>query len=464
MLAFEENHRQVVIIGGGFGGLETARRLRKTNVRVTLVDRHNYHLFQPLLYQVATGGLSPANIAWPLRFLLRKNRNCEVVLAEVVDLDIKNQHVQLADGQLSFDELIVATGATHSYFGRDEWAAHAPGLKNLSDALDIRRRIFIAFEAAERESDLAIRQALMTFVIVGGGPTGVELAGTLIEIAHHTLASDFRRIDPKLARVILVEAAEHVLSHYPASLCAKAAAKMRSLGIEILNHTKLTDVTSDHVQVAGPQGTFTIATRTVLWAAGVRANRLSQILAEQCGVETDRAGRVPVSNRLTVGDYHNVFAIGDMALCLDESGKPLPGLAPVAMQQGAYVARAIAKKVNNQASETPFHYRDRGTMATIGRAAAVAKIGKWHFSGLIAWLLWLIVHLMQIVLLQNRVLVLIQWGWNYLTFNRSARIITGEAPLALVDKNSPSPMTHSEQRSTNKVSESRTGTATSKNL
>lgn len=443
----------VVIIGGGFGGLETAQRLRKSNVRVTLVDRHNYHLFQPLLYQVATGGLSPANIATPLRSIVRKQKNCEVILAEVTDFDLPNQRLILADGELNYDFLVLAAGATHSYFGRDDWAKFAPGLKTITDAADIRRRIYISFEAAEREPDAETRKAMMTFVVVGGGPTGVELAGALSEIAHHTLKHDFRRIKPEDARVMIVEAAPHILSHYPEELCARAATKVRELGVEVHTHTKVTDITADAVHLSGPDGDAVIATKTVLWGAGVQANPLAKKLASALGIETDRAGHLPVTSTCQISEHGNLFAIGDIATCLNANGKPFPGLASVAVQQGRYVAGIInqlAKQhepsgrtqasgsnssgpplaVNNEFK--PFVYTDRGTMATIGRAAAVAQIGKRQFCGFFAWLLWLLVHLMLIVQYQNRLLILMQWGWSYLTFNRSNRIITGEQPVEIL--------------------------------
>ncbi|GIX00973.1 MAG: NADH dehydrogenase [Pirellulaceae bacterium] len=378
------------------------------------------------------GGLSPSNIATPLRYIVRRQANCEVLLAEVQAIDVVAQKVVFADDELRYDELVVAAGATHSYFGHDEWEPNAPGLKTIADATKIRRRIYLAFEAAERESDLQTRQALMTFVVVGGGPTGVELAGALSEIAKHTLKHDFRHINPEDSRILIVEAAEHVLAHYPEELCNRAAEKIRSLGIEVRTHTKVTRITEDCVELSTADGEETIATRTVLWAAGVQASPLGRMLAEQCGVEPDRAGRVPVSRNLTVGNFDNVFAIGDIASCSDASGRPFPGLAPVAMQQGAYVAGSITAKVNGKAVNDPFRYKDRGTMATIGRAAAVAQVGKRQFCGFFAWLLWLVVHLMQIVQFQNRVLILFQWGWNYLTFNRSSRIITGEDHVVLV--------------------------------
>ncbi len=422
----------VVIVGGGFGGLETAMRLRKAAVRVTLVDRHNYHLFQPLLYQVATGGLSPANIATPLRSILRRQMNCEVLMAEVTDIDISNRRLVLADGELQYDILVLAAGATHSYFGRDDWEPLAPGLKTIGDATNIRRRIYLAFEAAERETDAEVRRALMTFVVVGGGPTGVELAGALSEIADHTLAHDFRHIQPQDARIMLIEAAPHVLNHYPEDLSKKAAEKIRQLNIEVHPHTKVTEITSDHVRIACDNVETVVPTRTVLWGAGVQSNPLGRKLASACGLETDRAGHVPVDDQLNVAGHENVFVIGDMATCLGEDGKPLPGLAAVAMQQGAYVAKVIAGRARGKPVTKSFHYRDKGTMATIGRAAAVAQIGKWQFCGFFAWLLWLFVHLMLIVQFQNRILILLQWAWSYLTFNRSARLITGEEHVVIV--------------------------------
>jgi len=424
MTDVDTNRRHVVVVGGGFGGLEAVKQLRKANVRITLVDRNNYHLFQPLLYQVATGGLSPANIAAPLRYILRRQSNVEVLLAEVVDIRADIQKVILRDGELKYDELVVAAGATHSYFGRDDWEANAPGLKSIADATNIRSRIYLAFEAAEREEDPITRMALMTFVIVGGGPTGVELAGALSEISRYTLKHDFRRINPRDARIIIVEAAEHVLSHYPANLCQRAADKLRNFGVEVLTQTKVTEVAEDYVKLLSRDGTVTLPTRTVVWAAGVKANSLGKKLADACKVTADRAGRIPVTPGLNVGAYDNVFAIGDIALCYDQLGKPLPGLAPVAMKQGAYVAKRISYRIAGNLDNGPFKYQNRGSMATIGRSVAVAKIGRWEFCGLVGWLLWLVIHLLQIVQFENRVLIVCQWAWNYVTFNRSSRIIT----------------------------------------
>lgn len=417
------NARHVVIVGGGFGGLRAAKSLRKANVRVTLVDRQNYHLFQPLLYQVATGGLSPANIAAPLRSVLRWQKNCQVILAEVVDIDVANRKLKLKDGELDYDDLIVAAGATHGYFGRDEWQPHAPGLKTIMDATDIRRRIYSAFEAAERETDTAARQALMTFVVVGAGPTGVELAGALSEIARHTLKRDFRVINPSDAKIMLIEANDRVLGHYPKELCDRAAEKIENLGIEVLTNTRVTDISEEHVDLQIGDNQNRIPTHTVLWAAGVKANPLGQIIAGQCEVESDRMGRVPVGPMLNVAGSDNVYVIGDLANCPDDYGDPLPGLAPVAIQQGDFVARRIAAQTKNRSFEEPFSYKDRGTMATIGRSAAVAQMGKRYFCGFFAWILWLAIHLMLIVQFQNRVLILFQWAWNYFTFSRSSRLI-----------------------------------------
>ena len=422
----------VVIIGGGFGGLETAKRLRKANVRISLVDRRNFHLFQPLLYQVATGALSPANIATPLRSILRRQRNCEVFLAEVTDFDLDRKRLILADGELRYDKLVIAAGATHSYFGNDQWEPFAPGLKTIQDATTIRRQVFLAFEAAERERDPKIRERMMTFVVVGGGPTGVELAGALSEIALHTLKNDFRHIRSADARILIVEAAKHVLAHYPEDLCQRAAEKIRSMGIEVHTETKVTEVCEDHVKLSSKDGDQVIPTQTVLWAAGVHGNPLGQKLADASGLETDRAGRVGVTDRLEVPGVEDVYVIGDLANCTDGEGIRMPGLAPVAIQQGQYLAKRFQAEIAGKEFTDKFVYHDRGTMATIGRANAVAQIGKREMVGFFAWVMWLFIHLMQIVQFQNRLLILAQWAWNYLTFSRSARIITGEDRVVLV--------------------------------
>ena len=417
---------RVVIVGGGFGGLEAARQLRKAAVQVTLIDRRNFHLFQPLLYQVATAGLSPANIATPLRYIVRHQRNCEVLLADVIGFDVSRRVVLLADGEVSYDTLILAAGASHSYFGRDDWAEFAPGLKTLEQATEIRRRILTAFEEAEREADLEQRRALLTFTVIGGGPTGVELAGAISEIARHTLAYDFRHINPADARVVLVEAGPRVLAQFPEELSQRGTKKIRDLGIELLTGHKVVDIQADRVSLLSAEGTIELRTRTVLWGAGVQANPLARKLADAIGAKCDNAGRIPVQNDQTLAGYPELFVIGDISRALDAEGKPLPGLAPVAMQQGQYVARQIMARTQGNSPLPPFQYRNRGTMATIGRSAAVAQLGSWTFCGFLAWLMWLFVHLMLIVQFQNRLLVLMQWLWCYATHNRSARLITGD--------------------------------------
>ena len=417
---------RVVIVGGGFGGLEAARQLRKAAVQVTLIDRRNFHLFQPLLYQVATAGLSPANIATPLRYIVRHQRNCEVLLAEVIGFDVSRRVVLLADGEVSYDTLILAAGASHSYFGRDDWAEFAPGLKTLEQATEIRRRILTAFEEAEREADLEQRRALLTFTVIGGGPTGVELAGAISEIARHTLAHDFRHINPADARVVLVEAGPRVLAQFPEELSQRGAKKIRDLGIELLTGHKVVDIQADRVSLFSAEGTIELRTRTVLWGAGVQANPLARKLADAIGAKCDNAGRIPVQNDQSLAGHPELFVIGDISRALDAEGKPLPGLAPVAMQQGQYVARQIMARIQSSSPLPPFRYRNRGTMATIGRSAAVAQLGSWTFCGFLAWLMWLFVHLMLIVQFQNRLLVLMQWLWCYATHNRSARLITGD--------------------------------------
>jgi NADH:quinone reductase (non-electrogenic) len=407
----------VVVVGGGFAGLYAARTLARHGVHVALVDRVNYHLFQPLLYQVATAALSPGEIAEPLRAILRKYRNVHVILGEVERIDTAARTVTLDDGeQLSYDFLVLATGARHSYFGHDGWEPLAPGLKSLADALEMRRRIFLAFELAEREPDPARRDALLTFVIVGGGPTGVELAGAIAEIARHTVSQDFRHFDPRQARVILLERGDRILEAYPPDLSASARRALERIGVEVRTGESATDIQPDHVLI----GDKKLPTYTVLWAAGVAASPLGR----QLGVEVDRSGRVPVLPDLSVAGHPEIFVAGDLALLRQPNGKPLPGLAPVAIQQGESAADNILRSLNGQ-SRRPFHYFDRGTMATIGRAAAVADIRGIHLSGFLAWLSWLFIHLLYLIGFENRVLVLIQWAASYLSYTRGARLITG---------------------------------------
>ncbi|MGH7163742.1 MAG: NAD(P)/FAD-dependent oxidoreductase [Planctomycetota bacterium] len=412
-------HR-VVILGGGFGGLYAARKLRRAPVRVTLVDRRNFHLFQPLLYQVATGGLSPANIAAPLRAVVRRQGNAQVLLAEARGFDVARRRVLLSDGEVEYDSLLVATGVENDYFGNESWRALAPGLKTVEDAAGIRGRILGAFEAAER--DPAASEAQLTFVIVGGGPTGVELAGALGEISRYTLRRDFRRIDPSRARIVLVEGAERVLSSFPASLAAKAARALGRLGVEVRAGTRVAAIEEGAVRLEGGE---TLRARTVLWAAGVRASALGAALARETGARTDRMGRLHVLPDLTLPGRPEIFVLGDLAHCAGEDGKPLPGVAPVAMQQGRYASRLVAARLRGE-SLPPFRYTDMGTMATIGRAAAVADLRGLRFSGYPAWLIWLFVHLINLIQFESKMLVLFQWAWSYVTFGRTARLITGE--------------------------------------
>jgi NADH dehydrogenase len=418
-------HR-VVIVGGGFGGLVAAKSLRRSSVEITLVDRRNHHLFQPLLYQVATGALSPANIASPLRHVLRRQRNVRVLLAEVVGIDVAGRRLLLRQGELPYDTLILAAGSSHSYFGRDEWALQAPGLKSIEDATAIRRRILIAFEEAELSDDPERVTMLLTFVIVGGGPTGVEMAGAIAEIAHDTLRNEFRTINPADARVLLVESLDRVLPAYPPELSASALDALTHIGVEVHLGTRVTEIGEDFVMLQSGAYDERIAVRNVIWAAGVQASPLGCMLAETVGAQTDRAGRVHVGPDFSLPGHPEILVIGDMAYYPHLSGKPLPALAPVAMQQAEYVARLIDARLRNRKPPRPFRYKDFGTMATIGRLKAVADLRGWRFTGAVAWFVWLLVHLMQIVQFQNRLLVLIQWAWHYMTMNRGARLITGE--------------------------------------
>jgi NADH dehydrogenase len=426
---FESVTHRVVIVGGGFGGLSAAKALRREPVRVTLIDRRNFHLFQPLLYQVAAGGLSPANIAAPLRAILKRQSNTEVLLGEVVGVDVEARRVKLADGgTVEFDSLIVAAGVRHHYFGNDQWERHAPGLKTIEDATEIRRRILLAFEAAERESDPARIANWLTFVVVGAGPTGVELAGTIAELARHTLRSNFRRINPAEARIVLVEGESRVLPVYPEDLSAKALKQLKRMGIEVRLSTRVTQIEADAVMLLDSREAELIETRSVFWAAGVKASRLGVMLHEATGVPLDRAGRVTVESDCSLPGHDNLYVIGDLAHFHHDDGGPLPGVAQVAMQQGRYVARRIVHRIAGRKSP-PFKYQDYGSMATIGRAAAVAMIGRLHFSGFAAWVLWLLVHLFSLVDFENRLLVFTQWAWDYFSRNRAARLITGDSSL-----------------------------------
>ncbi|MFY9726579.1 MAG: NAD(P)/FAD-dependent oxidoreductase [Bryobacteraceae bacterium] len=414
-------HR-VVIVGGGFGGLYAAKRLAKAAVALTVIDRRNFHLFQPLLYQVATGGLSPGEIASPLRVVLRGHRNTEVLLSEAVDFDVANRRVILTDGERPYDDLVIATGATHYYFGHDEWEPLAPGLKTVENATEIRSRILLAFEEAEREPDPAQRHAWLTFVIVGGGPTGVELAGALGEIANDTLRHDFQHINPAESRILLLEGADRVLPAMPPDLSRKAERQLIALGVRPRLGARVVGIDAAGVTVESAGKNEHIAARTVLWAAGVRASGLGRKLAERAGAPLDRAGRVMVEPDLSIPGHPEIHVIGDLA-SVTQDGSLLPGLAPVAMQQGRYVANLLVRKLRGQATP-PFRYFDKGTLATIGRNRAVAQFGRLHVSGFLAWFLWVFVHLMYLVEFENRLLVFVEWVYNYITRNRGARLIT----------------------------------------
>jgi NADH dehydrogenase len=418
-------HR-VVIVGGGFGGLYAAKALARAPVDVTLVDRRNFHLFQPLLYQVATGALSPGDIASPLRAVLRRQRNATVLLGDVRGIDAAGQRLVLADGAtLEYDTLIVATGARHAYFGRDEWEPLAPGLKTLEEALEIRRRVLIAFEAAERQPDRDSARAWLTFVVVGAGPTGVELAGALGEIANDTLPGDFRRIDPRDARILLLELVDRVLPTYPPTLSTRAARSLGRLGVTVRTGTRVTAIDDEAVTVEHEGGSERIATRTVLWAAGVRASSLGRVLAEVTGVEVDRAGRVAVAPDLSLPGHPEIFVIGDLATLVDERGRHVPGVAPAAMQEGRFVASAVGRRLRGERAGA-FRYHDKGSLATIGRGAGVADLGRLRFGGFVAWLAWLFVHLFYLIEFENRLVVLTRWTWNFFTRQRASRLITGD--------------------------------------
>jgi NADH:quinone reductase (non-electrogenic) len=427
------NLPNVVIVGGGFGGLFAARALRGADVRVTLIDRHNYHLFQPLLYQVATAALSPGDVASPIRWVLRHQKNVRVLLADAQAIDTARRQVVIDSGTVSYDYMIVATGAAHSYFGHPEWAARAPGLKTLDDALEMRRRVLLAFEAAERESDPDRQRRYLTFVIVGGGPTGVELAGALAEIARHSLRQDFRNIRPESARIILVEGGPYLLSAFPDHLRTAARKSLERLGVDVLTGAIVTDIDAEGVVWASPAAKPSagqtgpsadhverIEAHTVLWAAGVAASPLAKSL----GVPLDRVGRVSAEPTLQVPGHPEIFVIGDVC-ALQQDGKLLPGVSQVAMQGGAHAARNILRAIRGEAP-VPFRYRDYGTMAVIGRGSAVADIGPLEMSGFFAWVFWLFLHIFWLIGFRNRLVVLGEWAWSYVTLQRRVRLITGE--------------------------------------
>ncbi len=419
--------KRIVILGGGFGGLNAALALRRADAEVTLIDRRNFHLFQPLLYQVATGGLSPGDITAPLRAVLSNQRNTKVLLGDASDLDAANRRVLLKDGgSVEYDALIIATGARNFYFGHDAWADDAPGLKSIEDATDIRRKIFYAFEAAEREADPAKRRAWLTFIVVGGGPTGVELAGALAEVANDTLRHDFRDIDPTDARILLLDGGTRLLAAFPEELSEKAERSLLKLGVRTRTHVSVTGIDPAGVNIQTANGPDYIPCGTVLWAAGVAASEWGKILADRAGATLDRQGRVMVEPDLSIKGHPEIFIAGDLAHLDGPDGKPLPGVAPTAIQQGRYAARILMN-----APRAPFHYLDKGSLAVIGRAAGVAWFGKLRFSGFLAWLSWLFVHLLFLVGFENRILVFLQWGFQYFTFHRGARLITGRGESGL---------------------------------
>jgi NADH:ubiquinone reductase (H+-translocating) len=419
---------KVVILGGGFGGLYAAKALKRAPVDVTVLDRRNFHLFQPLLYQVATGALSPGEIASPLRAVLRHQQNTRVLLGEAVDLDATGHRVVLSDGPaVEYDSLIVATGSTDSYFGHDDWQRNAVSLKTLEEATEVRHKILYAFEAAEREPDPEKQREWLTFAIVGGGPTGVELAGALAEIAHDTLRHDFRSIRPESARIFLIEGAPRVLPTYPEDLSAKAEASLVRLKVTPRTGAMVTGIDDRGITLKTPEGESHIAARTVVWAAGVKPSPFAEVLERRADAPRDRRGQIKVNPDLSLPGHPEIFVIGDLAY-FEQKGKPLPGVAQVAMQQGAYAAKAIQARLSGKQLRA-FSYFDKGNLAVIGRAAAVAQIGPLHLSGLLAWLTWLFVHLMYLVEFSNRVLVFVQWGFLYLTYNRGARLITGADPF-----------------------------------
>jgi NADH dehydrogenase len=420
---------KIIIIGGGFGGLSAAQALKSAPVDVTLIDRRNYHLFQPLLYQVATGSLSPGEIAAPLRGVLSRQKNTRVLLGDVQDIDPVAKRVLLADGAgFEYDSLIVAAGSQTSYYGHDAWQQWAPGLKSVEEATNIRHKILYAFEVAERLTDAAQRRAWLTFVIVGAGPTGVELAGAIGEIARQTLKNDFRSIHPEDAQIILLDGSPRVLMTFPEDLAQKAEQSLAKLGVQTKMNAMVHDLDRDGVGIQVNGSTQRLATKTVIWAGGVTVAPLARTLAKRTGAETDRSGKIKVGSDLTIANFPDIYVVGDLALSLDKEGKPLAGVAQVAMQQGAYAAKAIVTNVKGQPKQEAFSYFDKGNLAVIGRAAAVANVFGVHLSGLAAWLVWALIHLMYIVEFQSRIVVFIKWAIQDVTFSRGARLITGDAP------------------------------------
>ncbi|HBF34642.1 TPA: FAD-dependent oxidoreductase [Candidatus Sumerlaeota bacterium] len=423
---------RIVVIGGGFAGLYFARHLRKENVHVTLVDKRNFHLFQPLLYQVATGGLNAGDISAPLRSIFRNHERTVVLLAEMVDLDSVAKKVILSDGELEYDYLVIATGAKHHYFGHPEWEKDAPGLKTLEDAMQMRRRIFLAFEAAERQTDPKLREEYMTFVIVGGGPTGVELAGALGELALYTLRHDFSFIKPNEVKIHLLEGMDRVLQPFPPSLSERARKGLESLGVTVETNCCVTNIDIPSVRLKRNGQEDEIRTRTVLWGAGVQASPLGKVLADRAGAELDRCGRVMVQPNLTLPGHPEIFVLGDIAHVKDKNGNPLPQVAPAAIQEGDHAAHRLIAQLHGNKDPGDFCYFDKGSLAVIGRNAAVCFVGKLRMHGFIAWLMWAFVHIHFLIQFQNKLVIMVQWAWSYVTRQRGPRIITGKSPFPLV--------------------------------
>jgi NADH:ubiquinone reductase (H+-translocating) len=424
----EKSVHRVVIVGGGFGGLYTAKALGQSPAQVTLIDKRNFHLFQPLLYQVATGTLSPADISSPLRGILSQSRNTQVLMDEVIGLDPHQQQVMMRGQTVAYDTLIVATGVSHHYFGNDQWQTAAPGLKTIEDALEMRRRIFMAFEAAEKEPDPAQRQAWLTFVVVGGGPTGVELAGAIAELAFNTLKDDFRNIDPSETKILLLEGMERILPPYDPELSYKATQSLEKFGVTVRTKTLVTQIDQHQVTVKSGNMVEQIPAQTILWAAGVQASGMGKILAESTGASLDRVGRVIVEPDLTIANYPNIFVIGDLCHYAHQGETPLPGVAPVAMQEGLFVAKFLQAKLNGQPLPK-FKYKDIGNLAVIGHNQAVIDLKFAKLTGPLAWFAWVFVHIYYLIEFDNKLLVLLQWSWNYVTHKRGARLITGKDPL-----------------------------------
>lgn len=442
--ATQQSPHHVVIVGGGFGGLYAAKALGDARIKVTLVDKRNFHLFQPLLYQVATGGLSAGDISSPLRAILSKQKNVRVLMGEVVDINPRRQQIAIKNGEtIPYDTLIVATGSSHHYFGRDEWAKIAPGMKTIEDALEVRRRILLAFESAEKEMNPERRKALLTFFVVGGGPTGVELAGAIAELAYETLREDFRTINPTETKIVLLEGMDRVLPPYPPELSVAAEKSLRKLGVEVRTKTLVTEIDGDVVTLKSGDRVEQTQAYTVLWAAGIKASPMGQAIAEKTGAELDRTGRVIVEPDLSVPGYDNIFIAGDLAHCAHQGDKPLPGTAATAMQQGSYLATSIKGRVAGKPT-TAFRYKDSGSMAVIGRNEAVANLNFAKFSGFPAWLIWVFVHIYYLIEFDNKLLVMMQWAWHYFTSQRGARLITGNDSIPALSQQVMNEMAEAE--------------------